>query len=113
MPIRIHEVTVSPNVTTVGKPVIVTIVADDITWDSLTYDFNTWGDVRRSFANWDKVKNYIYSKPNPTVDSDAIWTADNFALFDVDGLQISTTNGGTIGYNADAVDLFVKEVLDK
>ena len=112
MPVRINEVTITPNLTTIGKPVTITVAAEDIIWNNVKNDFTTWGEVRRSFTNWDKVKNYVYSIPNPTVDNDAIYTNDGFALFDVDAVQISTNGGATLRYTADEVNSFLKEVID-
>lgn len=112
MAVQIKGVTVSPNLVTVGQAVTVTVLAEEICWENLAQDFTTWGEVRRSFANWNKVKNYIYSIPNPTPTSDALYTTDNLALFDVDAVEVSVLGGGKSAYSGEIIDQFIGEVLD-
>ena len=113
MPIRIKSITITPQQTTVGQPVIITALAEDITWENLRNDFVTWGEVRRSFTNWDKVKNYIYSIPNPVPDADCLYCNDGSALFDVDAVQISIRGGNaTTRYSGAEIDSFIGEVIN-
>lgn len=113
MPIRIRNVVITPNETTVGQLVSITVTAEDISWGNLQTDFTTWGEVRRSFTDWNHVKNYIYSIPNPTPDADCLYDSNGNALFDVDAVQISIRNGGaTLKYTGDEVDQFIREVVD-
>lgn len=111
MPIRINAVTITPTVTTVGQPVVVVISAEDVMWNNLRADFTDWGEVYRSFSTWDKVKNYIYTKYNPTADANCIYSSDGYALFDRDGAQLSTAGGYTLQHTATEVDSFIREVL--
>lgn len=110
MSIRILSVLVSPTETTVGQPITVHVSAEDIDWNNLKSDFTSWGEVRCSFANWNKVKDYIYTKP--VAGNDCVYSSDNFAMFDVDGRQISITGGYTSAYSAETIRDFVREVLD-
>ena len=110
MPVRINEVTITPKLTTIGQPVTITVVAEDIIWNNLKSEFTNWNEVKENFTNWDKVKNYIYTKPS--VDTDIIYTSDGLALFDSNDVQISTIGGATIRYTSDEVDSFLKEVID-
>lgn len=112
MSIRINSVTITPTVTTVGQPVVFVISAEDITWNNLKDDFTDWGEVRRKFKTWDKVKNYIYSDTEPVADANCIYSSDGYALFDIDGAQISTVGGYTSKYPASTVDWFIGEVLN-
>lgn len=112
MAVQIKGVTVSPNLVTVGQTVTVTVLAEEIDWGNLARDFTTWGEVRRSFANWNRVQNYIYSIPNPTPTVNALYTADNNALFDVDAVEISISGGGKSAYSGEVIDHFIGEVLN-
>lgn len=112
MSIRINSVSVTPTETTVGEPIVVVISAEEIEWGNLRADFTDWGEVRRSFTNWNMVKNYIYTKQNPTPDSNVVRSSDNFALFDVDANQISIKGGYTSAYSAETIRDFVGEVMN-
>jgi hypothetical protein len=112
MAVRIKDVTVNPTNVTVGQRFTVTVLAEETTWESLHNDFIDWGEVRRSFTNWNKVLNYIYSKPNPTPTVDALYTSNGYALFDVDAVEISVVGGGQSAYDGDTINWFIREVLN-
>lgn len=109
MSIRISSISVTPNETTVGQPITVTIAANEIDWDSLSNDFTSWGEVKWSFENWNKVKNYIYSKPVAD-NSNSLQSSDGFALLDWDGKQLSITGGYISNYSASTIRDFLREV---
>ena len=113
MPVIIEAVTITPNQLNVGEQYQVKIKAYESTWDSVRTELQSWGEVRRSFASWTKVKDFIYSIPNPTPDSDVMYSSDTFALFDVDANQISINGGATLTHTAEEVDQFVKEVKNE
>lgn len=113
MSIRINSVTVTPNETTVGEPVVIAVFCEEITWENLTADFTNWAEVRRSFSSWEMVKNYIRSTVEPEVDGDCIYTSDGDALFDMLAVQISVTGGATLSHSGDTVNTFIKEMLNE
>lgn len=113
MPVIIQAVTITPNTLNVGEQFQVQIKAYESTWDSVRTELQSWGEVRRSFASWTKVKDFIYSIPNPTPDGDVVFSSDDFALFDVDAKQISINGGATLTHTAEEVEQFVKEVKNE
>lgn len=111
MAVRILNVSVTPNVVTVGQPISVVIAAEEIEWSNLKNDFTSWGEVKHSFTNWNKVLNYIYTKP--VVGVDCVYSSDNYALFDFDGKQVSLSGGYKSKYSAEEINNFIGEVLDE
>lgn len=101
-----------PVAVNVGEQIIITVVTDEPNWEKLNNEFTDWGEVRRSFTNWNKVLNYIYSKPNPTPSSNALYTSDGFALFDVDAVEICISGGGQSAYDGDTINYFIGRVLN-
>lgn len=113
MPVLIKAVTITPNTLNVGEQFQIKIKAEESTWNSVKTELQSWGEVRRSFASWTKVKDFIYNIPNPTPDSDVVYSSDGFALFDVDAKQVSITGGATLSYTAEEIDQFVREVKNE
>lgn len=112
MAVLIKDVTVNPTDVIVGQQFTVTVLAEETTWESLHNDFLDWAEVRRSFTNWNKVLNYIYSKPNPTPSAEVLYTSDGYALFDVDAVEICVIGGGRSAYDANTINWFIGEVLN-
>ena len=59
MPVLIKAVTITPNTLNVGELFTVQISAEEANWNSLRTELQGWGEVRRNFTNWDRVKNFI------------------------------------------------------
>ena len=112
MSVLIKSVTISPNNLTVGQSFTVQVHAEEGTWNTLKNDLQSWGEVRRSFANWNKVKDFIYSIPSPMPDTNVVRTSDGYALFDVDATQISISGGATLQHDSSDIDYLLSEVLD-
>lgn len=113
MSVLIKSVTISPNNLTVGQSFTVQVHAEEVTWNTLKNDLQSWGEVRRSFANWNKVKDFIYSVSSPVPDANVVYTADDYALFDVDGNQVSISGGATLQHTSSDIDDFLRKVLDE
>lgn len=113
MSIRITDISISDTEVTVGQQFSITVWADETTWENLSNDFVNWNEVRFSFSNWNKVLNYLYTKPELTVDAHAIYDADGKALFDLNFQQVSYSGGGTSQYSAETINWFVREVLNE
>ena len=112
MGIYIKSVTITPNVVTTGSSVFISAMVEESKWNDLRNDLPSWGDVRRSFADWEAVRNYIYEIPTFEIDSDCVYSSDNFALLDADGVQVSINGGAKLNYTAEVIDQFVKEVKE-
>lgn len=110
MAILIKSVTITPNELTAGHSFFISVNVDETKWENLRSELQSWGETRRSFKNWQAVKDFVYSIPDPEVDADCLYCADGNALFDVDAVQISVVGGGEIKYPADTIDTFIKEV---
>ena len=59
MAISINSVSVTPNVTTVGQTITITIVAEDVSWDTIKNEFQDWNEVKTTLSNWSAIKNYV------------------------------------------------------
>ena len=65
MAVKIHDVTVSkdhqtlpqPITVNVGETIVVTVLAEEVTWGTIKNCFQTWNDVKK-LSNWNSVKNY-------------------------------------------------------
>lgn len=113
MSIRITNVSVTPSEVTVGQTIVITIHAEETTWENLRNDFVNWNEVRFSFTNWRQVLNYIYNKPELTIDADCVYDSDGKPLFDVDFKQVSYIGGATSQYPVSTIDWFIGEVLNE
>lgn len=56
--IKISKVTVDPQETTVGKSVTITIVAEDVSWQTIREDFTSWDNVKIELTDWSSILNY-------------------------------------------------------
>lgn len=110
MSLFIREITISPNSLKTGESFYVSAKVEEVSWESVKTTFTSWGEVRRSFKDWEAVKNWVYTIPDPAVDTDAVYTSDNKALFDVDAVQLSIAGGATLNSTAEDIDTFVREV---
>ena len=57
MAIKITEVTLTEQNTTVGSPVLVQVRVGENNWNSVLVDCVTWQDVIDKFIAWQDVKN--------------------------------------------------------
>lgn len=110
MAVRIKSVTITPDELTVGQAFLVAVGAEEPTWNDLKNELASWAEVRRSFENWNKVRDFVYSIPKPDADTDCVYSKDGFALFDIDAVQISVTGGATLEHMADETDAFIEAV---
>jgi len=108
MSLFIREVTISPNSLKTGESFYVSARIEEITWETLKDTFHNWAEVRARFKDWEAVRNFEYSTPE--VDTDAVYTSDGKAVFDMDAVQISISGGATLTHTAEDLDAFVKEV---
>ena len=58
MAVSILSVSVTPNETTVGQPITITIQAEETSWKRVYDSFDSWKDVRDSFSNWLEIQNW-------------------------------------------------------
>lgn len=58
MAIQIIEVNVSPKEVIVGDPITVTIVAAEVTWDTIKNNYTDWEQIKTDLSNWQSVLNY-------------------------------------------------------
>lgn len=113
MAILIESVTITPNSLNVGQSFFISARVEESKWNDLKNELQTWGEVRRSFRNWEAVKDFIYTIPTVAPTSECIYCSCGSALFDVDAVQISVPGGATIQNTADVVDWFVGEVKNE
>lgn len=58
MAISVKSVLITPNVVTVGQQITITIVAEDVTWNTIKNEFADWNEVATTLTNWKAVQNY-------------------------------------------------------
>lgn len=58
MAVSIQNVTITPNVTTVGQTITIKVSAVDVTWGTIKTEFANWNEVK-ALTNWNSVKNHI------------------------------------------------------
>ena len=59
MAVAIKGVSVTPNVTTVGQAITITITAEDVSWNTIKNDFRDWNEIKTTRSNWNAVTNYV------------------------------------------------------
>lgn len=63
MAVTINNITITPNITTVGQPINIMISAEEVLWNNLRNEYYNWDDVKNNFTNWRKVKDYQPNNP--------------------------------------------------
>jgi hypothetical protein len=57
MAIKITDVKLTPQTTTVGHSVLVEIKVGENTWESVIADYATWQDVKDGLLTWQDIYN--------------------------------------------------------
>lgn len=56
--IKISKITIEPQVATVGQNVTITIIADDVSWQTIKDDFTSWDNLKTLLTDWSSIFNY-------------------------------------------------------
>jgi len=56
--IKISKITIEPQVTTVGHSVTITVIADDVSWQTIKDDFTSWDNLKTLLTDWSSIFNY-------------------------------------------------------
>lgn len=58
MALKFNSVVISSDNVTTGENIIITVMVEDVSWNTIKDDFTDWNEVSTEFNTWNKVLNY-------------------------------------------------------